>query len=313
MKRYKSGLDLRQLHTLITLTNNDFSVSRTADKLFLVQSAVSQQIKRMEQELDVELFTRKGKRLTGLTEFGKQVEEQALNAIHSINNIHRIAEDEQRLRQGVLRIGCTHTQARYILPPVINQFYRKYPDVELQMHQGTPQQLVEWAVNDIVDFSICTEELGQAERLESIPCYRWNRCLIAQPGHPVLKQKQPGLEDLCDYPIITYVKGFTGRENLDETFRQAQLRPNMVLSAADTDIIKTYVLDGMGIGIIASMAYNEKVDKSLHARDLSKLFPWEVTRIAYLKNKYIRHHEQEFISLFQASVRKDKSPGVMAL
>lgn len=313
MNRYSSGLDLRQLHTLVALVNNDFSVSRTADKLFLVQSAVSQQIKRMEQELNVELFTRKGKRITGLTRFGEQVEQQALDAIHSVNNIHRLAEDALRQAEGVLRIGCTHTQARYILPPVIRQFYRKHPDVELQMHQGTPQQLVEWAVNDIVDFSICTEELAQAKRLESVPCYKWNRSLIAPPGHPVMKRKQPRLEDLCKYPIITYVKGFTGRQNLDETFRRAQLRPDMVLSAADTDIIKTYVLDGLGIGIIASMAYNDKLDSALVARDLSKLFPWEVTRIAYLKNKYIRRHEEEFISLFQSTVRNDASLGVIAL
>ena len=180
-------MELRQLHTLIALINNDFSVSHTADKLFLVQSAVSQQLKRLEKELDSELFIRNGKRLTGLTEFGRQVAQQALDAIHSVKNIHRLAQDAQQLSQGILRIGCTHTQARYILPPVITQFYRSYPDVELQMHQGTPQQLVEWAINDVVDFSICTEELALSEKLESIPCYRWNRCLISLPDHPLLK------------------------------------------------------------------------------------------------------------------------------
>ncbi|MGB5718281.1 MAG: LysR substrate-binding domain-containing protein, partial [Gammaproteobacteria bacterium] len=250
-------MELRQLHALIALINNDFSVSRTADKLFLVQSAVSQQLKRLEKELDGELFIRNGNRLTGLTEFGRQVEQQALDAIHSVKNIHRLAHDEQLLSQGILRVGCTHTQARYILPPVITQFHRSYPDVELQMHQGTPQQLVEWAINDVVDFSICTEELAQSERLESIPCYRWNRCLIALPDHPLLKIKHPRLNDLCDYPIITYVIGFTGRKSLNETFHRAQLEPSIVLGAADTDIIKTYVLGGLGIGIIASMAFNK--------------------------------------------------------
>ena len=306
-------MELRQFHTLITLINNDFSVSRTAEKLFLVQSAVSQQLKRLEQELDCDLFIRKGKRLTGLTEFGRQVEQQAHYAIQSVKNIQRMAQDEQQLSQGVLRIGCTHTQARYILPPVISQFNRDYPNVELQMHQGTPQQLVEWAVNDVVDFSICTEELAQSEKLESIPCYRWNRCLIALPDHPILKIKHLQLNDLCDYPLITYVMGFTGRKSLDETFQHAQLKPNIVLSAADTDIIKTYVLDGLGIGIIASMAFVKNLDKPLRFMDLSDLFPWETTRIAYLKNKYIHRQQQTFVDLFLGTIRSDKSPRFVAL
>ncbi len=306
-------MELRQLSTLIALINNDFSVSRTAEKLFLVQSAVSQQLKRLEQELDCDVFIRKGKRLVGLTDFGRQVEEQAHYAIQSVKNIRRMAQDAQQLSHGVLRIGCTHTQARYILPLVINRFHQSYPNVELQMHQGTPQQLVELAVNDVVDFSICTEELAQSEMLASIPCYRWNRCLIALPDHPILKLKQPGLKDLCDYPLITYVMGFTGRKKLDETFQHAQLKPNIVLSAADTDIIKTYVLDGMGIGIIACMAFNAEIDKPLRSRDISKLFPWEVSRIAYLKNKYIHRHQQTFIDLFLDTIREDKSPRFVAL
>jgi LysR family cys regulon transcriptional activator len=306
-------MDLRQLQTLITLINNDFSVSRSAEKLFLVQSAVSQQIKRLEKELDGELFVRKGKRLTGLTDFGKQVEQQALDAIQSFKNIQRLAQDQKQRSEGILRIGCTHTQARYILPPVISRFHQNYPDVELQMHQGTPQQLVEWAISDAVDFSICTEELAQSVKLESIPCYRWNRCLITLPDHPILKRKKPRLSDLCDYPIITYVRGFTGRKSLDETFRAARLKPRIILSAADTDIIKTYVMDGLGIGIIASVAFNSRIDKPLRSRDLSELFSWETTRIAYLKNKYIRCHQQTFIDLFLETVRKDKSKRFVAL
>jgi LysR family cys regulon transcriptional activator len=306
-------MELRQLHTLIVLIDNDFSVSRTAEKLFLVQSAVSQQLKRLEQELDSELFVRKGKRLTGLTDFGRQVEQQAHYATQSVKNIQRMAQDAQQLSQGVLRIGCTHTQARYVLPPVISQFNRSYPEVELQMHQGNPQQLVEWAANDVVDFSICTEELAQSEKLESIPCYRWNRCLITLPDHPLLKIKKPSLADLCDYPLITYVMGFTGRKSLDETFAHARLKPSIVLSAADTDIIKTYVLDGLGTGIIARMAFNKELDKSLRFMDLSDLFPWETTRIAYLKNKYIHHHQQTFVDLFLKTIRSDKSPRFVAL
>ena len=300
-------MDLRQLNTFITLINNDFNVSFTAEKLFLVQSAVSQQLKRLEQELGNDLFIRKGKRLTGLTRFGEQVEQQARDAIQVIKNIERMAQDQQHLNQGILRIGCTHTQARYILPPVIKLFNRRFPQVELQMHQGNPRQLVDWAVHDVVDFSICTEELAQSDKLESIPCYRWNRCLITLQDHPIQNIDQPTLEDLCQYPIVSYVMGFTGRKSFNDTFHRQQLKPNTVLSAADTDIIKTYVLDGLGIGVIASMAYNETIDKSLCFKDLSHLFPWETTRIAFLKNKYIRQHQQTFIDIFLDTIRQDQS------
>ena len=234
------------------------------------------------------------------------MEQQARTAVASVRNIQRMADDEEKAGQGILRIGCTHTQARYILPPVIKRFNQRFPEIELQMHQGNPQQLVDWTVHDTVDFSICTEELAQSEQLQSIPCYRWNRCLITQHDHPLQRQEAISLQDLCAFPIITYVMGFTGRRNFNLTFEQAGLKPNTVLSAADTDIIKTYVLDGLGIGVIAGMAFNPAIDRQLLQRDLSHLFPWEITRIAFVKNRYIRRHQQTFIDLFLDSIRQDQ-------
>lgn len=300
-------MQFKQLQTMITLINSDFSVSLTAEKLFLVQSAVSQQLKRLEQELGAPLFERKGKRLTGLTELGYQVEQQARESLNAVNNIKLLSQDQQNQSEGILRIGCTHTQARYILPPVIKAFNQTYPLVEFQMHQGNPLQLVEWAGNDRVDFSICTEELAESSKLQSIPCYRWNRSLITLPGHPLQKISKPTLHDLCDYPLITYVVGFTGRQHFNNSFKQAGLKPNTVLSAADTDIIKAYVLDGLGIGVIANMSYQSKTDKGLLKVDLSHLFEWETTRIAYLKNKYLRHYQKTFIELFLQFIRQDKT------
>ena len=244
-------MDIRQLKTFISLIDNDFNVSHTAESLFLVQSAVSQQIKRLEQELGFELFMRKGKRLTGLTPLGRDVEVQARDSLKSVKNIYLIADEQRTMNRGVLRIGCTHTQARYILPPVIHLFNCTYPDIEFQIHQGNPQQLVEWASHDQVDFSICTEELGQSKALDSIACYQWNRSLITPRDHPLQKAAAVALSDLCEYPIITYVAGFTGRQHFNETFVRAGLEPNIVLSAADTDIIKIYVLDGLGIGAVS--------------------------------------------------------------
>ncbi|HXK57618.1 MAG TPA: LysR substrate-binding domain-containing protein, partial [Gammaproteobacteria bacterium] len=203
---------------------------------------------------------------------------------------------------GELRIGTTHTQARYVLPPVIRAFRKIYPLVNLQIHQGTPQQLVEMADSGNVDFSICTEELGEHPNLTALHCYRWNRSLIAPTGHPVLERRPLALDTLCEYPLITYVFGFTGANHLRTSFARLGLKPRVVLSAADTDVIKTYVREGFGIGIIASLAYSSSGDSDLQIRDLSRLFPWEVTRIAYNKDKYLRRYERRFIELMQQMV-----------
>jgi LysR family cys regulon transcriptional activator len=169
--------------------------------------------------------------------------------------------------------------------------------VEVQIHQGTPRQLVQWAVNDDLDLSICTEALADSSQLTNIPCYKWNRSLITLANHPLQKLDEVALEDLCEYPLITYVHGFTGRGRFSETFAKAGLEPHVVLSAADTDIIRTYVLEGMGIGIIASMALDDIDREVTRSRDISHLFPWEITRIAYMNDKYLRHYEQTFIKL----------------
>lgn len=299
-------MDYRQLQALTTLARCDFNVSRTAEKLFVVQSAVSQQLMRLEQELGSALFHRKGKRLIGVTDFGEQVLDQARQSLRAMQNILILAEEQQQIHSGILRIGCTHAQARYVLPPVIHHFNRQYPDIELQIHQGNPRQLVEWAATEQVDFSVCTEELGEAGKLESTPCYRWNRSLITLPDHPLATKSKITLDDLCDYPIITYVLGFTGRRHFNDVFEQAELKPNIILSAADTDIIKAYVLDGMGIGIIASMAYQQQHDQKWVKRDLGHLFPWETTRIAYPKSKTMRSFHRLFIDVFLQNVREEK-------
>jgi LysR family cys regulon transcriptional activator len=190
---------------------------------------------------------------------------------------------------------------------VIHLFNRTYPDIEFQIHQGTPRQLVDWASHDQVDFSICTEELAESRELDSIACYQWNRSLITRLDHPIQNSKSIRLSDLCKYPLITYVVGFTGRKHFNQTFARAGLDPNIVLSAADTDIIKAYVLDGLGIGVIASMAYDSKLDTELASRDISHLFPAETTRIAFQKNKYIRRFQQTFIDIFLKTIKQDKT------
>ncbi len=299
-------MELRQLQSLLKLIDCGFSVSKAADEMFVVQSAVSQHLKKLEDELGAELFVRRGKRLVGLTEIGEQVASQARVTLASVNSIQAIGKDYISRNEGILRIGCTHTQARYVLPPVIKSFNRVYSRVEVQIHQGNPRQLVEWASNDEVDFSICTEELALSKQLTNIPCYRWNRSLITLPGHPLHELSEIRLENLCEYPLVTYVYGFTGRQHFSETFEAAGLEPHVVLSAADTDIIKTYVNEEMGVGIIASMGFDPADETWLQGRDISHLFPWEVTRIAYLNDKYLRHYERKFIDLLLEHVAQSK-------
>ena len=307
-------MEIRQLKAVIALVENDFNVSHTAAKLHLVQSAVSQQVHKLEAELGTQLFVRHGKRLTGMTSVGRKVLDYAYRTLANVENIHEISREQLSHGEGTLRIGATHTQARYILPRVIKQFRAHYPDVELQVHQGTPEQLVQKAIHDDVDFSICTEALATHPDLQTIACYRWNRGLIALEDNPVLDHDKIDLKVLTQFPIVTYVYGFTGRSVFTQTFTEQNLKPRVILSAADTDIIKTYVREGLGVGIIASLAYDDEQDSDLEHRDLSDLFPWETTRIAFQKDKYIRRHQQYFIDLFQETVRQQgRWPGLVAV
>ena len=292
-------MDLRQLRSLVALVDHGFSVSRAAEYLHLVQPAVSQHLRSLESTLGTPLFQRHGKRLVGLTDAGAQVLRHARSMLAEAASIVAVGRDHVEEARGVLRIGTTHTQARYVLPSVVQQFCTAYPEVEVQIHQGTPAELVEMALADRVDLAICTEAIGEHPAFLTLPCYRWNRSLIATPGHPVLNRRPISLGVLCEYPLITYVAGFTGRTSLSQTFAKVGLHPKVVLSAADADVIKTYVRAGMGVGIIADLAFEEDLDADLERRSISHLFPWEVTRLAYPKNKYVRRFQQRFIELFQ--------------
>lgn len=292
-------MELRQLRSLTVLVESDYNVSRAASRLNLVQPAVSQHLKQLEEELGTRIFQRQGKRLVGLTEAGEKVLHYARATLAGAANLLAVGRDQVEEDKGVLRIGATHTQARYVLPPVIRSFRENYPAVEVQIHQANPLQLVEMAVNDALDLAICTEALDNQPGLTTIPSYRWNRCLIALPDHPALAVRPITLDTLCEYPLVTYVLGYTGRGHLSDTFARDGLRPHVVLSATDTDVIKTYVREGLGVGIIADLAYQAGEDSDLGVRDLSHLFPAEVTKIAYPKDKYLRRFQERFIELFQ--------------
>ena len=293
-------MDLKQLRSLVTLAECDFNVSHTAKSLHLVQSAVSQHLSRLEDELGLHLLVRHGKRITGLTAQGELVIEHARRSLAAAESIRAIGQDQAREISGVLRIGTTHTQARYVLPALLRRYRERFPGVDLQLHQASPQQLAEMLLRDQVDIAICTEGLDRHPGLSSISCYRWNRVLVAPHGHPLLAVRPLSLERLCAEPIVTYVYGFTGSSHFRTTFARQGLSPEVVLSAADSDVIKTYVREGLGVGIIADVAYQAAADSDLGARPLDHLFPWEVTRLAYLRDRFLSQYQLAFVELFQA-------------
>ncbi len=299
-------MKLQQLRYIWEIAHHGLNVSATAESLFTSQPGISKQVRLLEDELGIPIFARNGKQLTEITPAGKLIVELAGEILHKADNIRRIAEEYRDEQCGSLAIATTHTQARYALPPVVKQFMARYPRVNLTMHQGTPMQISELASRGVVDLAIATEALELFENLVMLPCYRWNRCVLVPQGHPLAEQNPLTLQEVAKWPLITYVFGFTGRSKLDEAFSQAGLQPHLALTAVDADVIKTYVRLGLGVGIIAKMAYDPKVDQDLVALDASHLFGPSVTKIGLRKDMFVRGFIYDFIELFAPHLTQDK-------
>ena len=280
------------------------NMSAAADALYTSQPGVSKQIRLLEDELGVDLFTRSGKHLTGLTTIGAAVLNRAEAILREVRNIHRHAAEYRDQQHGQLAIATTHTQARYALPAVICRFRQHYPNVVLQIHQGSPTQIAQMAVSGLVDFAIATEALELFEDLVMMPCYRWNRAVIIPTDHPLATTTALTLEAIAEHPLITYVFGFTGRSQLDEAFKAAGLHPRVVLTATDADVIKTYVRTGLGVGIIARMAYDPMMDQDLVKQDADHLFAESITQIGFRRGLYLREFMYDFISMFAPHLTK---------
>ncbi len=298
-------MKLQQLRYIYEVAKHDLNVSATAQSLYTSQPGVSKQIRMLEDELGVEIFTRTGKHLTSITPAGKLILEKAGDMLRQAAAIKQVAQEFTENQHGNLSIATTHTQARYALPPVIGQFIKSYPDVALHMQQGTPPQIAKMAAEGIVDFAIATEAMEHFRDLVMMPCYRWNRCIVVPKQHPLTKIKKLSLDDVAAYPIVTYVFGFTGRSKLDDAFMQKNLVPKVVFTAVDADVIKTYVRLGLGIGIVAKMAYNPELDSDLVALDASHLFESSVTKIGFRRGTFLRGFMFEFIELFAPHLTKD--------
>ncbi len=291
-------MKLQQLRYIWEVSRNGLNVSATAQALYTSQPGISKQIRLLEDELGVEIFARSGKHLTRVTAAGERIIKTAGEVLRKCENIKQIGQEFSNERIGSLSIATTHTQARYALPQVISAFMQQYPDVALHMHQGTPTQIAEMADDGTVDFAIATEGMEQFGDLIMMPCYRWNRCVVVPKGHPLASLPKLSLEALSEFPIVTYVFGFTGRSKLDEAFTEMGLIPKVIFTAADADVIKTYVRLGLGVGIVAGMAVDALQDQDLVALDASHLFESSVTKIGFRRGTFLRGFMSDFIERF---------------
>ncbi len=298
-------MKLQQLRYIWEVAHHDLNVSATAQSLYTSQPGISKQIRLLEDELGVEIFTRSGKHLTQVTPAGQVILEAAGEVLRKVESIKHAAQEYSDEKRGALSIATTHTQARYVLPDVIRAFIAKYPEVSLHMNQGTPMQISEMAADGAVDFAIATEALELFSDLVMMPCYRWNRCVLVPRDHPLTQVSELSLADVAEHPIVTYVFGFTGRSRLDEAFVTAGLTPRVVFTAADADVIKTYVRLGLGIGIVADMAYNEATDSDLVALDARHLFSSSTTSIGCRKGTFLRGYMYDFISDFAPHLTRE--------
>ncbi|EXI85401.1 MAG: Cys regulon transcriptional activator [Candidatus Accumulibacter regalis] len=291
-------MKLQQLRYLVEVAQRGLNVSEAAAALYTSQPGISKQIKLLEDELGVIVFERSGKRLTAVTEPGRAVLEIAERILRDAENIRRVGEEYAGGDSGSLVIATTHTQARYALPGVVKQFVERHPRVRLSLRQGHPTQIAEWALKGEADIAIATEALDQYPQLLMLPCYQWVHCVIAPDGHAILGEKSLSLTALARWPLITYDSAFAGRSRINKAFELAQLTPNVVLTAIDADVIKTYVSLGLGLGIIASMAFDAARDAGLQALPAEHLFGSNTTRIGLRRGNHIRRYEYEFIELF---------------
>ena len=291
-------MKLHQLRYLAAVAQSGLNITAAAEKLHTSQPGVSKQIKLLEDELGFQIFVRDGRNLSRVTPAGQQVIDRAVRILREVQNIKRLSDEFKDEARGSLSIATTHTQARYVLPEVIKQFRDQYPEVRLHLHQGTSEQIAEMAALDRIDFAIATGSQALFDGYSLLPCYRWHRHVVVPKGHPLAKVKKPTLKQLASYPIITYVFSFSGPSSLHEIFAKEGLVPNVVLTARDADVIKTYVRLGLGIGIVASMAVEEREDSDLVQVDTSHLFPAHVTWIGFRRGGLLRKYQLDFMQLF---------------
>lgn len=292
-------MKLQQLKYLLAIADNGLNITTAAERLFTSQPGVSKQLKLLEEELGMQLFTRKGKSLAEITPAGEEVITRARSIMQEVENIRSLASNLHDQQEGTLSIGTTHTQARYVLPSVIKAFRERYPKVVLNLHQGTSEQIADMVAAKSIDFAIATGAQDLFSELVLLPCYRWDRSILVPAGHELTQlERDITLEDLAQQPLVTYVYSFSGQSSLKRAFSDKNLKPNVVFTARDADVIKTYVRMGLGVGIVASMAHECDDRDKLVAIDAEGLFPRSTTWIGVRRDVVLRQYMIEFMELF---------------
>lgn len=291
-------MNIQQLRYIREVVRCGMNISIAANTLHTAQPGISHQIKLLEEELNVKIFERNGKRLIGLTQPGRAVLATAERILREVEEIKQIGYEFSNEASGTLAIATTHTQARYALPKVICGFNEAYPNIRLHVQQGNPDQIAQWVASGVADIAIATEGMSKYEELAVLSCYEWDHCLIVPPGMPILEEEPLTLEAIAEYPIVTYDISFAGRAKINNAFVNAGLRPNVVFSAIDSDVIKTYVELGLGIGLMAKMAYDPVRDPGLRMMDASHLFEPNTTRIGLRRGAHLRGYMYAFIEMF---------------
>ncbi len=291
------SMKLQQLRYLAAIVENDLNITAAAERLHTSQPGVSKQLKQLEDELGFPIFLRQGRTLTRITPAGKKVIERAQKILKEVQSIKRLADEQKGDGSGSLAIGTTHTQARYVLPHVLRKFRERYPQVELHLHQGTSEQIAELAARDRIDFAINTGSQELFSNLVLLPCYRWHRRIVVPKDHPLAKEEKITVQALGNYPIVTYVFGFSGPSSLLQIFARAGITPNVALTARDADVIKTYVRMGLGVGVVASMALDPQEDADLVSIDASHLFPSHLTWVGFHQGALLRSYMYDFLQL----------------
>jgi len=291
-------MKLQQLRYLCEVARRGLNVSEAAEALHTSQPGVSKQIRALEDELGIQVFVRNGKRLVAVTEPGKTAIEIAERILAEVRNLKRAGEEFANESLGMLTIATTHTQARYALPACVAEFKRQFPEVGFTIHQGTPTQICEQVLSGDADICVATEGISAYPDLVSLPCYQWNRVVVVPPKHPLLKVTPLTLEAVCKYPIVTYDYAFAGRSLVQKAFQTRGLTPNVVLTAHDADVIKTYVELGLGVGIMAKIAYDPERDRNLRVIDAGHLFESSTTRLGIKRGAYLRRYAYAFIEMF---------------
>lgn len=297
-------MNFQQLRSVREAARRNFNLTEVANALFTSQPGVSRQIRELEEELGVVIFERNGKRLTGLTEPGKGILRIVERLLVEAENLRHASEEFAAQDSGTLTVAVTHTQARYALPQAVQAFREAFPNVRIALQQSAPEHIAEWVVSGRADIGIATEGLSAYGELVSFPCYRWSHLVVVPDGHALLNRTPLRLEDLAQHPLITYDVGFTGRGHIDAAFMEAGLAPDIVLTAMDSDVIKQYVALGMGVGVVASMAFDHGRDRGLRAIESSHLFAPNVTRLAVRKGAYLRSYAYHFIERFAPGVTR---------